>query len=318
MISVIIPVYNTAAYLEDMLRSVLVQTYRELEIILVNDGSTDGSSAILERFASEDPRVRVIHKENGGVSSARNVGLDAANGDFITFADSDDTLEPDIYEILLGLIVKYRVQIAHCSYNRVRDGVVHSVGNTKQIYVQRREEALRDLTCGRLFMGGCCNKLYARNLFDGVRFDCSLKLSEDELVNFQVFNKVDFIVYQDVCKYNYLDSTTSACRNTHSLRRTQDHISVAQRILEINTLPELEPHLYRKLLSTYLQYYKALICENVEDKGLRKEAQQKIRYLRQKGVKFSHKQNIMYALMRRCPLVFRLLYEIYDFHRVIE
>lgn len=318
MVSVIVPVYNTAQYLPDMVRSVLAQTHRDLEIILIDDGSTDTSGLILDSFAAGDPRVRVIHKENGGVSSARNVGLDAAKGDYITFADSDDTLEPDLYETLLRLIETYHVQIAHCSYNRIKDGKVIPVGNTGEIFVQSRTEALRELTCGSLFMGGCCNKLYARALFDDVRFDTSLKLSEDELVNVQVFSKVDAIVYQDVCKYNYLDSTTSACRNTHSLRRAQDHVEVAQRILDMNIIPELELPLCRKLQGACLQYCKSLICEKSRNRELLGELYQRIEWLRGKGAELSAKERMMYGLMRRCPPVFRLFYGLYDKVRVIE
>lgn len=318
MISVIVPVYNSEAYLPALMESIRAQTVSELEILFINDGSSDGSGALLDAFAAEDPRVRVFHKENGGVSSARNLGLDMATGDHITFADSDDTLEPDLYETLLGLMMQYRVKIAHCSYNRISGGVVRPVGNTGKVYVQSRAEALYELTCGSLFMGGCCNKLYARDLFDGIRFDTKLKLSEDELVNFQVFNRVDTIVYQDVCKYNYLDSATSACRNTCSLRKAQDHVEVADRLLRMNQLPELESALGRKKLSTMLEMYKALLREPCRDHTRLKETAKYIRLLQKNGIEISHKQKLMYTLMRICPPAFRLLYGIYDRIRVID
>lgn len=318
MISVIIPVYNTDRYLPALIESLAAQTYRDLEIVFINDGSTDGSGKVLDAFARKDSRVKVIHQENGGVSAARNRGLDIASGEYITFADSDDRLEPDLYETLMTLIKEHHVEIAHCSYNRIQNGHIRPVGNTGKLYVQTCREALQELTCGSLFMGGCCNKIYARRLFDGVRFDTGLKLSEDELVNFQLFFQVDTIVYWDVCKYNYLDSVTSACRNTHMLRKAQDHLEVANRIYQYNTIPELEPMLRRKQLNSQLEYYKALLYEKNVDKAELLRTSRCIDDLRGTGLKFSRKQKWMYRVMRICPRGFRILYGIYDSIRVID
>lgn len=318
MISVIIPVYNAAPYLPALFASLQAQTEKDLEIIFVNDGSTDESGALLDRFAAEDPRIRVIHKENGGVSSARNMGLDAAAGEYITFADSDDTLEPDLYETLLGLIRQYQVKIAHCSYNRISNGIVRPVGNTGTVFVQSQVEALWELTCGRLMIGSCWNKLYARELFEGIRFDTTLKLSEDELVNFQLFSRTEPIVYQDVCKYNYFDSDTSACRNTHSQRRAQDHVEAADRIWALNRHPELVQPLRNKRLGAYLELYKALVYGSHRDRNLMKKTSRQICSLLEEGAAFSRKQKVMYALMRICPPAFRLLYGFYDRVRVID
>ena len=318
MISVIIPVFNTAQYLPNLIDSIQSQTYRNLEIVFVNDGSTDESGELLETFARHDSRVKVIHQKNGGVSAARNAGLEVVTGEYVTFADSDDTLEPDLYETLLELIKEYQVEISHCSYNRIQNGKVRPVGNTGKVYVQTCQQALQELTCGSLFMGGCCNKLYSRRLFDDVRFDTALKLSEDELVNFQLFSKVETIVYRDACKYNYFDSATSACRNTHMLRKAQDHLEVANRIYHKNCFSELEPMLRRKQLNAQLEYYKALLYESDVDKAELQKASRRIDALRKTGVQFSRKQKWMYRLMRMSPWAFRITYGIYDRIRVIE
>lgn len=318
MISVIIPVYNTARYLPALIESLQAQTYRDLEIIFINDGSKDESGALLDEFARQDSRVKVIHQKNGGVSAARNAGLDAATGAYITFADSDDTLEPDLYETLMALIEEYHVEISHCSYNRIQNGQVKPVGNSGKVYIQNRREALLELTCGSLIMGGCWNKLYARWLFDGVRFDTRLKLSEDEWVNFQLFSKVETIVYRDVCKYNYLDSITSACRTTNMLRKAQDHLQVANRIYQYNTLVELEPDLRKKWLNAHLEYYKALLYEKNVDKAELLKTSRQIDSLLKTGLTFSRKQMWMYRIMRLSPWTFRVLYGLYDQIRVIE
>ena len=111
LISVIVPVYNIEKYIERCVRSICVQTYKNLEILLVDDGSTDGSGEICERLAKEDERIRVFHKENGGSSSARNLGIREAKGEYLGFIDSDDYIEPDMYELLAEGIGKYGLEI---------------------------------------------------------------------------------------------------------------------------------------------------------------------------------------------------------------
>lgn len=203
MISVIIPVYNTKQYLQSCLDSILAQTYTDLEILFIDDGSTDGSSELLDAFGAQDGRIRVIHQKNGGVCAARNRGIQEARGDYLSFIDSDDTLEPDMYAVLMSLIRERGVDIAHCSYNRVTAGVVKPIGNSGQVYPQSRTEALRCLLTGRLFVGSCWTKLYARRLFDVVRFPSGIRTNEDMLVNFRVFSRAENSVFIDVCKYNY-------------------------------------------------------------------------------------------------------------------
>ena len=119
--TVIVPVYNTAPYLKECFASISSQTYQRLEIIPVDDGSTDGSSELLDEIAGKDTRIKVVHKENGGVSSARNKGLELAHGEYISFVDSDDLLEPDMYETPISTAERYNAAIAHCSYSRLTD-----------------------------------------------------------------------------------------------------------------------------------------------------------------------------------------------------
>lgn len=119
MISVIVPVYNTKEYLERCINSLLVQTYRDMEIILVDDGSTDGSGELCDRFADREQRIRVFHKENGGSSSARNLGIDNAKGDYIGFVDSDDYVDADMYEKLYAAIREYHVNAAQIGRDEI-------------------------------------------------------------------------------------------------------------------------------------------------------------------------------------------------------
>lgn len=316
MISVIIPVYNTKQYLRSCLDSILSQTYSDLELLFIDDGSTDGSAELLDSFKERDDRIRVIHQENAGVSAARNRGLSEARGDYITFVDSDDTLEPDMYETLLGLVQEYGVDIAHCSYNRVEENRIKPVGNTGNRFLQNREEALECFLAGKLYSASCWNKLYARRLFEGVRFRQDIKMSEDLLVNIAVFNQVSRSVFWDICKYNYLSSETSACRNTPSIRKAADHIAVARELCTQFEKKCQFPLAQKRLLNALLSAYKAQIYAPNPDNVLLKKLSDEIHNLRESGVLLSNKQQLDYDLMRHVPGIYKPIYRLYDRIRV--
>ena len=141
-LSVIVPVYNGEKYIKDCLESIINQTYKDLQIIVVNDGSTDNTEAIVGEIADKDSRVQLINKENGGVSSARNVGLEYVNKDCITFVDDDDTLDLDMYEILMKYAEYNEYDIVHCGYKRINDETVKLVNGTNNIIKQTKNEAL--------------------------------------------------------------------------------------------------------------------------------------------------------------------------------
>ena len=123
----IVPVYKVEMYLEKCVRSILLQSYNDLEVILVNDGSPDGCPAICDDFAAKDARVRVIHKENGGLISARNAGLDIASGEFIAFVDSDDYILPDMYEKMHAKLIEEKADICVCGYKMVGDEIERDI-----------------------------------------------------------------------------------------------------------------------------------------------------------------------------------------------
>ena len=124
LISVIVPIYNCARYLPQCIESILAQTYTNLEIILVDDGSTDNSRKICNDYAAMDLRIKVIHQANAGVSVARNIGLKWARGEYIGFVDADDYIAKDMYEYLYSLIFKYQTKISICNYYEVRNSQI--------------------------------------------------------------------------------------------------------------------------------------------------------------------------------------------------
>ena len=214
-VSVIIPVYNVEPFLERCLGSVLSQTYANIEIILINDGSTDKSPQICDEYAKKDSRIVVIHKQNGGQSDARNFGLDICKGDYISFVDSDDWIEPTYIEDLLNLIQKENVDIAICELERTRlYKKVQSSQDTKlQLYTPM--QAIKRLFLQReiSFIAPYC-KIYKQSLFENIRFPVG-KVHEDEFVSHLIFYKATKIAYTSKILYYYFQRAGSTMGTPH-------------------------------------------------------------------------------------------------------
>ena len=203
LVSVIIPVYKVEPYLRPCADSVLAQTYKNLEILLVDDGSPDTCPQICDEYAKKDPRVRVIHKENGGLSDARNAALDIARGDYVGFVDSDDWIAPTMYEELVKSALKLDADIAVCGYtesNGVRDLEVKSLAPAEKSYTV--EEAFREVLLTGEILVIMCNKLYKRELFDRIRFPKG-ELFEDGDVFYRLFGRSRRLAHTGGCGYFY-------------------------------------------------------------------------------------------------------------------
>lgn len=314
MISVIVPVYNTAPYLNQCLSSILTQTYSDLEIICINDGSTDESLKILQTIAQNDPRVIVLSQENSGVSAARNAGLEMAHGDYVAFVDSDDELEPDMYETLLNLATDYHADIAHCGYKKIHlDGTEKDVQGTKKLLVQDSWEAAYCLLAGENFTGGLWNKLYKRELFSDVHFDTSLKINEDVLVNVQVFCKAKKLVFFDVPKYHYFERQGSSCSRTNLLRKKQDCVAAAEKMLELCRNTPIESICAKRLQVMLTDLYRTyLLTDKQGTEAEREDIHNQISTILPlcKGRSFRNEMN--YLFMRYLPGLYRAIYTLYD------
>ena len=207
LISVIVPVYNVEKYLKGCLNSIVEQTYKNLEIILVDDGSTDESGNICDMYAAKDKRIKVIHSQNGGVSSARNKGIDAAKGDYIGFVDSDDYITDDMYEYMLGLALKYNVGIVQCGRtytSRVYEDRKLLKQEKEKLRLVEKENALHELLCSKSVRSSLCYKLYKKELFENVRMDTTLVNGEDGIANYHLINQTDKILLSNkICYFYY-------------------------------------------------------------------------------------------------------------------
>lgn len=213
LLSVIVPVYNVEAYLVKCVDSILNQTYKNLEVILVNDGSTDTSGSLCDALARKDSRIRVIHKENGGLSSARNAGMDAAAGEYITFVDSDDWIEADAYEHLMGLMQQYRVQLV-CGGNFDVDGATGK--RTLGVCPKKEELVTAEEFVGKMFLWqGCdssvCDKIFHRTLLENFRFPEG-QVSEDVAITYKIVLGAERAVLSEKPFYNYYHRVGSISR----------------------------------------------------------------------------------------------------------
>lgn len=211
LISVIIPVYNVEKYLERCIISVIKQTYKKLEIILVDDGSTDNSGILCDKIASVDYRIIVIHKKNGGLSSARNVGLEKASGDFVTFIDSDDWIELDTYAYMMNIIDKYHVEIVdiECQYAYSNYDPIRKTEENLEIY--REKDVLwnyfdRGLRLQNSAPYSVWRKIYKKEVINCHTFPEG-KNSEDLLFNYEVLKKTNSIAISHLIKYHYFQNT---------------------------------------------------------------------------------------------------------------
>ncbi len=211
MISIIVPIYNSEPYLDRCLASLEKQTYKNLEIWMIDDGSTDESAAICRAYEQRDPRFRYIRQENSGVSAARNRGLALARGEYIGFCDSDDWAEPDMYECLFNLCTETEADIAIVS--EISDFNNHEVSSSAETKLFDPEAAIREMHKGDLFQGQLWNKLIKSELLRDLRFREDVLIYEDMLLMWQVFYRAKRIAFRDLPKYHYTVNPSSALRS---------------------------------------------------------------------------------------------------------
>lgn len=203
LISIIVPVYNVGEYVAKCIESIVNQTYTNLEIIIVNDGSTDNSGAICERYAEKDDRIIIIHQENQGLSMARNNGIDIATGEYIGFIDSDDWIEPDMFETLYTVAVENDADISMCNFYYVHDSGYKSPFSNETTGTKVLTGVHKITHNIRIANNFVWNKLYRRHLFNGTRFPKD-KLYEDIFLIYKLIDNANKMVTTSQCEYYYL------------------------------------------------------------------------------------------------------------------
>lgn len=211
LVSIIVPVYNVEKYLEKCLDSLIDQTYRNLQIILVDDGSRDSSGTICDRYAAQDNRIQVIHKKQSGVSAARNTGLEAVKGSYICFADSDDWSDEKMIETMYENMVEEKAQISIIGYDMVwEDGRCQKKSDENAYYVWNQREAIAQWMTQKIFKGFMWDKMFAREIFSGIRFLEDRSYMEDVAIGLDLFARAEKVVYSGKIGYHYLQRQGSA------------------------------------------------------------------------------------------------------------
>ena len=257
LVSIIVPVYNVAAYLDECVQSLTAQSYRDLEIILVDDASPDNCGAICDRWAARDSRVRVIHKENGGAASARNAGLDVATGDYICFVDSDDTVEDDYVRHLVDTLEENQADAAVCGFSFwSRSGRQTRTGDTVPGLYSCEEFMLRflaDWSCSLLW-----NKIFTREAVGTIRMDEGHKV-DDEYFTYQVCMNCGRVAVSHQRLYHYRLRASSVM---HDMAAVQERVmldriayNVARYAKVSARLPQLDDAYFLHTLDTLARYW---------------------------------------------------------------
>lgn len=203
--SIVVPGYNAEEYLDKCVKSIIHQTYKNLEIILVDDGSSDDTLSKFYQYAKMDNRVKVLHRDNGGLALARNMGLTAVSGDYVMFADSDDYLEADMVEFLLNLALQNNADVARCGFYYESDtNLLNSASHDEDIHILNYEERMIDLAIGGHLSGVVWNKLYRFQAIKDQIYSKEDGCSEDIMFNYRVYRQVKRTVFCDVPKYHYV------------------------------------------------------------------------------------------------------------------
>jgi len=206
-LSIIVPVYKVEPYINKCVDSILAQTLTDFELILVNDGSPDNCGEICDMYAKQDSRVKVIHKENGGQASARNMALDIAIGDYIGFVDSDDWIEPDMYELLYNMCIQYKCDIANCtSTTHYKDKTF--INESYSLTIHNRSQAMKTMLEGKLYDEVVWTKLIKRDLIEDLRFPEGV-MYEDTAFTYKVINKSNRVCCIGAPKYHYIKRENS-------------------------------------------------------------------------------------------------------------
>lgn len=316
LISIIVPIYKVEAYLERCLESLMGQSYRNLEIILVEDGSPDRCGEICDAYARKDQRIRVIHQQNKGLSGARNSGIDIARGDYLAFVDSDDYVASDYIASLYQLICESGCTIAQCRFDYVQGEPIKTEENSAwRIY---RGESLMQQLYGEeeeaTYFVVAWNKLYKRELFRNIRYPEG-RIHEDEATTYKLFHEGKKLAFSDRALYGYFTENTGSITAKFSGKRLQWLTANEERIdfLKNNGYESILPAAYRKLCDACITFYFRCTPDVEDGKQLKKDLKKRLSQYRVQGraqiQKLPMQTRIGYVLFSICPPVYKKLLE---------
>ena len=322
LVSIIIPVYQVEKYLDKCIASVVGQTYQNLQIILIDDGSTDRSPAICDGWKERDPRITVIHQPNGGLSRARNAGLKLATGEFIGFVDSDDWLELNAVECFINIAHGTDADIVACRFFQEFKDKTEDPGGEESEFIAEGGEILKSMVIDHKLTEDVWNKFYKSNLFEEIRFP-DRRIFEDKATTYKILQKAGKLAYTPACLIHYRNRTNSLS-NIHSMKSLVDYWLAFHERFEI--LGPLSEQYYRQSLSDCMgaisRMWRWLAgctkAEKREARGMLDEMQDFVAEHRDKIMNGSYSKHVKatccYTKFRN-PLVFWLLHSMNTLYR---
>ncbi len=281
LISVIVPVYNVAEYLTRCVESIIAQTYKNLEIILVDDGSTDDSGVMCDNYLNKDSRIKVIHKQNGGLSSARNAGIDIALGEYLTFIDSDDYVDVDYVEFLYKLADLHKAKMTICSHTVYYDNGTVLKNETGENALLDSKTVLERILYDEDIDLSAWAKLYQRSLFASIRFPVG-RLFEDAATTYLFVHESGLVAIGLESKLNYMIRSNSIS-NAKFTEKKLDLITSTNEMANFckANYPELSKAADRRVMYAYLPTLSQLANSNVKNKPIQKSL---MKYIRKHGL----------------------------------
>lgn len=259
-ISVIVPAYNAESWIKQCIKSICGQTYHNLEIIAIDDGSTDMTGTILDELSESDSRIRVIHQNNKGLVKTREVGISLATGNYTGFVDADDLIKPDMYERLLQNALEYHADISHCGIEFLYpDGNKEEHYGTGKVVVQNNFQGQRDLLEGTVIEPTLCNKLYRTSLLYDSCLDESILNNEDLLRNFVLFQRSNKSVFEDFCGYMYIQHEGSMSGDRKRGTQIEQNIFRARLLIAKNASEDIRPYAIRTWISSVVSSYNQMM-----------------------------------------------------------
>lgn len=308
LISIIVPVYKVEKYLRKCIDSILQQTLKDFELILVNDGSPDSCGSICDEYAKVDSRIRVIHKKNGGLSDARNSGIEIAQGRYLGFIDSDDYIENDMYEVLYNNIVSNNADIAVCGYYDCYKNTIIPRGNSGKISIKNTEESVEML---KKMLPVAWNKLYKREIFKDIRYPYG-KFNEDTFIIIDILMNCKKMVYIDIPKYYYLKRKNSIMKNSFNVKQL-DIIEAWEKCLFLveKYFPRQVDIIKAKYLGAYFQLIdKIVLMDNYKENEHYKRIKLKLKNSKKEILTSNHitlKRKIIFSIFLLSPQLYKLV-----------
>lgn len=307
LISVIVPVYNVEDYLDRCIDSIIKQTYKNIEIIIVDDGSTDKSKNICEKYKKKDKRIKLYKTTNKGSSYARNYAIKKSKGKYLAFVDSDDYIENNMIEILYNNLIKEKADISCCTFYEVYKNKIIKKINNENYYVMNNIETIKKSFLDDGLSVYLWNKLYKRELFNGIELPVG-KRSQERFVMYEIFDKVKKVVYETKCLYYYTQRKISVSNNLDNVN-TDSIEACLNAVNYLKKYRSLRDIVIKDYLNTRLRCYKRLLYANKEDKKIKKD------YLREvknyNNIKYTNKEKLELFLFKYTPSIYKIINKTY-------